>query len=335
MDGLDDKNIKLHFAILYGVIGVLVLVILVLSIALRLHGDDHTEMTDKPTQTTEPDGSSETTTDISETTAMTTYPPATVPSHVGNSALVTTKRTLPLMDDEMKQYLLSLDNTLRGWGPGSHMDEMNRPYGALSAQSSYGKYASSYIMPDNKIYLTFDEGYENGYTAEILDVLKAKNVKAVFFITMSYAKSEPALVRRMIDEGHVVGNHSTAHLSFPEMALEDAYADIKALHDYVYDTFGYSMSLFRFPMGESSNRTQALLQELGYTSVFWSFAYKDWETDNQPAHDEAFTKITDCAHPGAIYLLHAVSQTNTKLLPSIIDDFRQKGYEIAIYPVNL
>ena len=332
---MDDKNIKLHFTILYGVIGVLVLVVLILSIALRFHGTSHAEMTTNETiQTTESDNNSETTSANTETTAATTYPPATVPSNTGNSTLVTQKRTLPVMDDDMKQSLLSLDNTLRGWGPGSNVDAANRPYGAISAQSAYGEYGSSYIMSDNKIYLTFDEGYENGYTAEILDVLKEKNVKAVFFITMSYAKNEPALVQRMIDEGHVVGNHSTEHLSFPEMTLEDAYADIKALHDYVYDRFGYSMSLFRFPMGESSNRTQALLQELGYTSVFWSFAYKDWETDNQPAHDEAFAKITGCAHPGAIYLLHAVSQTNTKLLPSIIDDFRQKGYEIALYPVN-
>ena len=330
---MEDKNIKLHFTILYGIIGILILVVLILSIALRFHGKDHGAQTTgtDALQTTETDDSTETSTDALETTAVTTYPPATVPSE--SSVLASQKRELPLLED-IKQNILSLDNALRGWGPGTNVDEVNRPYGALSAQNVYGKYDSSYIMLDNKIYLTFDEGYENGYTEEILDILKEKNVKAVFFITMSYAKSEPDLIRRMIDEGHIVGNHSTAHLSFPGMTLEDAYADVKALHEYVYDKFGYSMSLFRFPMGESSDRTQALLQELGYTSVFWSFAYKDWETDNQPLESEAFAKITDCAHPGAIYLLHAVSKTNAELLSSIIDDFRQNGYEIALYPIS-
>ena len=325
-------------------IAVLVLVVLILSMALSMDSDkpqetttDTTEHHEQTTDTTENQGASDTTASGTSTTAQTTYPPATIPvstTSMGGSSLVVEKRELPVMDADMKNYLLSLDNTLRGWGPGSSLDENNRPYGAISAQKTYGKYDSSYIMDDNKIYLTFDEGYENGYTEKILDVLKDKNVKAVFFITMSYAKNEPALVQRMIDEGHIVGNHSTAHLSFPGMTLEDAYADIKELHDYVYENFGYSMKLFRFPMGESSNRMQALLQELGYTSVFWSFAYRDWETDNQPAHDEAFEKITSLAHPGAVYLLHAVSKTNTELLPDVIDAFRGKGYDIALYPVN-
>jgi peptidoglycan-N-acetylmuramic acid deacetylase len=341
---LENKRIKIHFAILYGVIVVLALVVLILSLALSMDSDkpqettaDTTKHHEQTTNTTENQGASDTTASGTSTTAQTTYPPATIPvstTSIGGSSVVVEKRELPVMDVDMKNYLLSLDNTLRGWGPGSSLDENNRPYGAISAQKTYGKYGSSYIMDDNKIYLTFDEGYENGYTEKILDVLKDKNVKAVFFITMSYAKNEPALVQRMIDEGHIVGNHSTAHLSFPGMTLEDAYADIKALHDYVYENFGYSMKLFRFPMGESSNRMQALLQELGYVSVFWSFAYRDWETNNQPAHDEAFEKITSLAHPGAVYLLHAVSKTNTELLSDVIDDFRGKGYNIALYPVN-
>lgn len=346
---MKNNSLKVHLGILYGVIAVLLLAVIVLAIALFTNGDAPTEtttdaqginaQTTETTETTESDVSFDTTASTGgmSSTEKTTYPPATVPvvtTFVGGSAVSSQKRELPSLDEDMKSYLLSLDNTLRGWGPGSSVDENNRPYGAISAQNSYGKYGSSYIMNDNKIYLTFDEGYENGYTAKILDVLKQKNVKAVFFITMSYAKNEPELVQRMIDEGHIVGNHSSAHLSFPEMTLEDAYADIKALHDYVYDNFGYSMALFRFPMGESSDRMQALLQELGYTSVFWSFAYRDWETDNQPLYDEAFEKITSCSHNGALYLLHAVSKTNTEVLSDIIDDFRAKGYEIALYPVD-
>ncbi|MBQ9747818.1 MAG: polysaccharide deacetylase family protein [Clostridia bacterium] len=292
-----------------------------------------------PTDTTSTEASASVTT-ASETTGGatvgTTYPAATVPviTTAPKVPVIDPSSNFPVLSVAQKDRLLSLDNTLRGWGPGTQCDDRNRPFGALSAQNAYGKYGSVYIKDDDKIYLTFDEGYENGYTAEILDVLKAKNVKAVFFITMPYAKSEPALVQRMIDEGHIVGNHSTAHLSFPGMTLEDAYNDIRALHDYVLANFDYEMKLFRFPMGESSDRTQALLQELGYTPVFWSFAYRDWETDNQPAHDEAFAKITGCAHPGAVYLLHAVSETNTKLLPSVIDYFRGQGYELALFPTK-
>lgn len=340
MNDLENKNLKIHFAVLYAVIVVLVLLVIGLTFVVLTDADDtpttDTQAADTTTVTeevTQTQASAETT----STTAHTTYPPATVPvftTESGNPSVVLPKRELPALDAELKAYLLSLDNTLRGWGPGTNVDENNRPYGAISAQNFYGKYSTSYIMNDDKIYLTFDEGYENGYTAQILDTLKEKNVKAVFFITMSYAKNEPLLVQRMIDEGHIVGNHSTDHLSFPGMTLEDAYADIKGLHDYVYENFGYSMTLFRFPMGESSDRMVALVKELGYTSLFWSFAYRDWETDNQPAHDEAFEKITSLAHPGAIYLLHAVSKTNTELLGDVIDDFRANGYTIALYPEN-
>ncbi len=276
------------------------------------------------------------TTVASESTEKMTYPPATLPPIPGQTE--TSKQTGDVtpspLDAAAKTYLMSLDNTSRGWGPGSECDDRNRPLYAVSAQKNYGKYDAQYLMDDDKIYLTFDEGYENGYTAKILDVLKEKNVKAVFFITLPYAKSEPALVQRMIDEGHVVGNHSTAHLSFPTMSIDDAARDIKELHDYVEEHFDYTMTVFRFPMGESSDRMQALVKEMGYTSVFWSFAYRDWETDDQPEQEASFEKIVGCAHPGAIYLLHAVSETNTVLLPRVIDAFRAAGYIVAPYPAE-
>ncbi len=341
-----DKN-TIKKTVLYSAVAVVIFVIFLLCFIALAKAQNHddpsvTTTTCEDVQTTAETGGSSAlqtttsaqTTETTASTEKTTFPAATVPVITTKPSAnpITPSSTLPMLTDSLKNKLLALDNTLRGWGPGTQCDSQNRPYGALSAQNSYGKYDSVYIKDDGKIYLTFDEGYENGYTTEILDVLKEKNVKAVFFITMSYAKNEPALIQRMIDEGHVIGNHSTAHLSFPGMTLEDAYEDIRDLHEYVLEHFGYQMTLFRFPMGESSDRTQALLQELGYTSVFWSFAYKDWETDNQPAHDEAFEKITSCAHPGAVYLLHAVSETNTKLLPSIIDNFRANGYELALFP---
>ncbi|MDL2234250.1 polysaccharide deacetylase family protein [Ruminococcaceae bacterium OttesenSCG-928-L11] len=224
----------------------------------------------------------------------------------------------------------ALDAEKKGWGPGLNTDSSNRPLGSIDYQQKYGKYGAYFIAPNApKVYLTFDEGYENGMTADILDTLKEKNVKAVFFITYPYAVAEPELVKRMVDEGHILGNHSTKHLSFPEMTLEDAAADITRLHDYVRANFGYTMTLFRPPMGEFSEQVLALTQSMGYSSVFWSFAYKDWEVENQPLTIEALNTVTSRCHPGAIYLLHAVSQTNAEILPEAIDAIRAKGYEFA------
>lgn len=232
-------------------------------------------------------------------------------------------------------YLMSLDNTMDGWGQGVNFDEYNRPRGATGAQNKYGKYDAYFIMPkENKVYLTFDEGYENGYTDDILDTLKEKNVSAVFFVTLSYAKNKDnqKLIRRMIDEGHIVGNHSSAHLSFPGMTLEAAYDDITELHNYIKNNFNYEMTLFRYPMGQYSERTMGLLQKLGYKTLFWSYAYADWDPDNQMEESKALKKVTERLHPGALYLLHAVSRTNANILGDVIDDFRAKGYEVAKFP---
>ncbi len=334
---------KKQMNLIYVILTVVLIGVLALTAILFMNADaDVSETTTQTTEsqttstpedvtadTTDTQSSSETTSEQSAepTISQTTYPPATVPNFEKEN-------TIGALDPSVREYLMSLDNTNRGWGMGPHYDEKNRPLDAVNAQKNYSQYGSSYVMDDNKIYLTFDEGYENGYTAKILDVLKEKKVKAVFFITMSYAKNHADLVQRMIDEGHIVGNHSTNHKAFPTLSLDEAYEDVKELHDYVYARFGYTMKLFRFPEGVSSDRMQALLKEMGYTSVFWSFAYRDWESDNQPEQKEAFAKITERLHPGAIYLLHAVSSTNTELLPYIIDDFRLRGYELALYPIK-
>ncbi len=259
-----------------------------------------------------------------------------VSSQLPESSVVTQteSETIGNLSAETVKNLKALNNTKRGWGQGVNKDELNRPTGSLSAQDEFGKYNAKYIMPnEKKIYLTFDEGYENGYTSKILDTLKEKEVSAVFFITLPYAKQNKALVKRMIDEGHIVGNHSSKHLSFPTMSLKAAHDDIMNLHNYVLDEFGYEMKLFRFPMGEHSVRTLSLVKELGYESVFWSYAYKDWDPENQPSYDDAFTKVTTNVHNGALYLLHAVSKTNTEILSDVIEKFRQDGYTIEKYPV--
>lgn len=226
----------------------------------------------------------------------------------------------------------ALDGTLDNGFPGGPVDEQNRPSGPIAYQEKYGKYDAYFIIPDSqKVFLTFDEGYENGYTGKILDVLKEKNVKAVFFITYPYAKTEPALVKRMVDEGHTLGNHSTEHRVFPEMPLTEAAKDIMKLHEYVKANFGYEMFLFRPPEGAFSEQTLALTQSLGYKSVLWSFAYKDYDVNAQPLTLEATERVVSKAHPGEICLLHAVSKTNAEILGDVIDQIRAEGYEFADY----
>lgn len=223
--------------------------------------------------------------------------------------------------------IAKLSNKKNGWGQGTQVDKDNRPVSCDTFQSKYGQYNAVFIKENNKnVYLTFDEGYENGYTAQILDVLKEKKAPAVFFVTYDYAKRNPDLIKRMISEGHVVGNHSYTHPSMPTVSLEKASEEITKLHDYIKENFNYTMTLFRPPMGEYSEQTLALTKELGYQSVFWSFAYKDWDTKNQPEEAAALKKTVDAVHGGAVYLLHAVSKTNTNILGEFIDEVRAKGF---------
>lgn len=223
--------------------------------------------------------------------------------------------------------IADLSGEAKGWGPGGPVDEENRSAGAEYYQELYGKYDAVFIAPSSeKIYLTFDEGYENGYTASILDTLKEKGVSAVFFVTLPYAKQNPDLIRRMIDEGHAVGNHSNRHITYPSLSADEAKTDLMELHQYMRDTYGYEMTLFRFPEGNFSEKTLALVQSCGYRSVFWSFAYRDWLVDDQPDPAESLTSMIEKSHPGAVYLLHAVSSTNDQVLGAFIDAMEQKGY---------
>lgn len=215
-----------------------------------------------------------------------------------------------------------------GWGLGKERDGANRPTDAVQAEEKYSSLGARFLTDEGKICLTFDEGYENSYTAKILDVLKEKNVKAIFFVTYDYCRSSPELVQRMIDEGHTVGNHSYTHPSLPDCTDSEVIEEVSALHDYVFENFGYKMELFRFPKGEFSENALDLVQGLGYTSIFWSFAYSDWDTSAQLDPTEAYSKITSSTHSG-IYLLHAVSSTNAEILGSLIDFWRGEGYEVG------
>lgn len=232
--------------------------------------------------------------------------------------------------------LNGLDTTCLDWGQGGDLDQWNRPAGCMQYQEKYGKYNAYFISdePEKKvIYLTLDEGYEYGCSSRILDTLKEKNVHAVFFITKPYAEQNPELVQRMIDEGHEVGNHSVTHPAdgLPSQDIEKQTSEVTGNHDYIKQNFNYDMHLFRYPAGKFSEQSVALLNNLNYKSIFWSFAYLDYDVENQPDPAESLEKIMSKLHPGAIYLLHAESETNTQILGDFIDQVRAQGYEFKVF----
>lgn len=222
-------------------------------------------------------------------------------------------------------------NTKVCYGQGYETDSNNRPVGAVNGQSDYGEYDVMFIgdEKENVIYLTFDEGYENGYTEDILDTLKEKGVKATFYVTLDYVKSCPDIVKRMIDEGHAVGNHTCSHPSLPDCNDEQVKKEIQELENYICEKFGgYKTTTIRPPKGEFSARTLKIAQDMGYKTVLWSFAYSDWDVNNQPDKAKAFDRVTKATHNGAVYLLHAVSKTNAEILGDVIDYWQGKGYQI-------
>lgn len=180
---------------------------------------------------------------------------------------------------------------------------------------------------DKYVYLTFDEGYEAGYTAQILDVLKTNGVKAAFFITGHYLNTQSDLVKRMIDEGHIVGNHTVNHPSMPDLDNENLKEEVTRLHTAVFEKFGYEMKYLRPPKGEFSQRTLYLTKSLGYTTVMWSFAYDDWDESKQGREAYAKEKILSNVHNGAVILLHANSKDNCNILDEIIKSIKEQGYE--------
>ena len=221
------------------------------------------------------------------------------------------------------------DSTKIGYGQGTATDEKNRPVDAVQFNSRYGDLDAFALSEDEKrIIITFDQGYENGYTTKILDTLKEKDVQAIFFLTGPYAKTESALVQRMIDEGHVLGNHGMTHASLPTLSDENAKEEIMSLHNYVMNNYGYQMQYFRCPCGEYSEKALETAQQCGYKTLFWSSAYVDWKTDQQPSPQEGLKKLTEAAHGGEILLLHSVSSTNAEILGELIDSFRAMGYTV-------
>ena len=180
---------------------------------------------------------------------------------------------------------------------------------------------------DKFVYLTFDEGYEAGYTSMLLDILKENNVKAAFFITGHYLNTQSDLVKRMIDEGHIVGNHTVNHKSMPDIDDQKIKDEIMNLHESMYEKFNYEMKYIRPPMGEFSERTLEIMKNLGYRATMWSLAYDDWDENKQGREEYGKNKILSNIHNGAIILLHANSKDNCNILDECIKKIKEMGYE--------
>jgi peptidoglycan-N-acetylmuramic acid deacetylase len=219
---------------------------------------------------------------------------------------------------------------LRSWGIVREKNHKT-PRADPGAPELLKKYNSIYLADTEKpvVYLTFDEGYENGYTDDILDVLSRTKVNAVFFITGPYLNQHEDLVRRMVEEGHAVGNHTVGHLSLPTLTDEKLEREVADLDRLFYEKFKKHMVFLRPPKGEYSEHSLELTSKMGYINMFWSFAYNDWDRNNQKGWEHAYNMVMPNLHNGAILLLHAVSADNANALERIIEDARKMGYEFG------
>ena len=195
------------------------------------------------------------------------------------------------------------------------------------------QYQAAYIgnVGEKVLYLTFDAGYENGCTAKILDTLKEKQVPAAFFLVGNYIRQSPDLVRRMVAEGHTVGNHTMHHYDMSRLSDKAAFSkeltDLEALYK---ETVGQELpKYYRPPQGIYSEENLKMAQELGYKTLFWSLAYVDWNNDAQPTREAAFAKLLPRTHNGAVVLLHSTSKTNAEILGELIDKWKAMGYRFG------
>ena len=223
------------------------------------------------------------------------------------------------------------DTEAVNWGL-SFQQEGKTPTG--NASSSQLKEYGAYYCGDGKektLYLTFDAGYENGYTSEILDVLKKEKVPAAFFVVGNMVETAPDIVKRMAAEGHIVGNHTYHHPDMSSISDQAAFQEELASLEALYrETTGQELSKFyRPPQGKYSEENLRQAQALGYTTVFWSLAYVDWYVDDQPTAEAAYAKLLPRIHDGAIVLLHSTSATNAAILDDLLTKWEDMGYRFA------
>lgn len=204
---------------------------------------------------------------------------------------------------------------------------------SLSNQTYFDTFSNGTVLAlDTKtkekvLYLTFDSGYEyHDNTQETLRILNENHVDAAFFCTLSFLQKNPSLIRDMIESGHTIGNHSATHPAFPELSETEMQAEIDAVDRYLSENFSYNCRYFRFPSGIYSEKALYIAEKMGHRSIFWSIAYADWDTENQMPPEKAMETLLSRLHPGAVILLHSVSDTNLEILADFIDAAREKGY---------
>lgn len=239
--------------------------------------------------------------------------------------------TLPFFFASPPDDAISASANCTNWGL-SFKKKGTPPIGNATADYLI-KYNAFYIGDTNQknIYITFDAGFENGNTPKILDVLKKHKATATFFLVGNYIDTAPELVRRMVAEGHTVGNHTTNHPDMSKIAeMKSFKKEINTLEEKYRALIGTDMPKFyRPPQGKFSEQNLKMANELGYKTCFWSLAYVDWYVDKQPTREQAFGKLLPRMHPGAIVLLHSTSKTNADILDELLTKWEQEGYMVA------
>jgi len=218
----------------------------------------------------------------------------------------------------------------KNWGLG--FGEEGKAPTANQTAEELKQYDAYYIGNENekKIYLTFDCGYESGHMPAILDALKAADVKATFFLVGNYLEKEPELVKRMVEEGHAIGNHTYNHKDMASLSEEEFKTELTSFEDKLQEITGEcSKMVYRPPQGKYSVKTLQMAKGMGYKTIFWSLAYVDWYDDDQPTKEEAFNKLLPRIHPGAIVLLHSTSKTNGEILPELLQKWKDMGYSFG------
>ena len=217
------------------------------------------------------------------------------------------------------------------WGL-SFRQEGTAPVGSAGIEQ-LRQYDAAYLgdTREKRLYLTFDAGYENGNTEKILDTLKRHQVKGTFFLVGNYIQRNADLVRRMVAEGHTVGNHTMHHYDMSKLTDKAAFTkELQDLEVLFKETTGKDLPrYYRPPQGVYSQENLAMAKELGYKTVFWSLAYVDWNNDKQPTREQAFAKLLPRTHPGAVILLHSTSQTNAQILDELLTHWEQEGYSFG------
>ena len=217
------------------------------------------------------------------------------------------------------------------WGLG-FSGEGKRPTGNATIEEL--KEYNAYFAQDTDekiLYLTFDCGYENGNTPEILDALETHNAPATFFVVGNFVRDNPDLIRQMVSQGHIVGNHTYSHPDMSQISSIDAFREeLSKVEDLYQEITGEEMTrYYRPPRGIYSTENLSMAKELGYQTFFWSLAYVDWLQDEQPTHEEAFEKLLGRIHPGAIVLLHNTSRTNAEILEELLTRWEEMGYSFG------